>query len=53
MLRTTIRLLTIVFVDKENFALISHKVLNDDIARFGEGKFASDHFAVVVEFEII
>lgn len=41
------------FVDKENFLLISHKVLNDDIARFGEGKFASDHYAVVTEFEIL
>lgn len=41
------------FVDKDNFKLISHKVLNDDIARFGEGKFASDHFAIVIVFEIV
>lgn len=41
------------FVDKTHFSLIEHRVLNDDISRFGEGNFASDHFAIVSIFEIL
>ncbi len=41
------------FVDKTHFNLIEHRVLNDDISRFGEGNFASDHYAIISLFEIL